>query len=148
MSVGQPAKTTRPVGALAVVGLAVLASSCGGGRKPVFPVRGQVLDAKGKPAAGALVIFHPVQPDPKGPPKPVGRADEDGRFALTTYKEGDGAPAGEYVITVTWPRPKKSPFEPEAGDRLQGRYASPDRSNIRFTVENKPDNEVTPIRVQ
>ena len=138
----------RRVGALAAVGLAVLASSCGAGRKPVFPVRGQVLDAQGKPAAGALVIFHPVQADPKGPLKPVGHADENGRFTLTTYKEGDGAPAGEYVITLTWPRPKKTPFDPEGGDQLQGRYANPDRSNFRFTVENKPDNEVTAIRLQ
>src|SRR5262249_36760667 len=117
--------------------LAVLASSCGEGRKPVFPVQGRLVDAKDRPAAGALVVFHPAQADPRDPIRPLGRVGEDGRFALTTYKEGDGAPAGEYVITVTWPAPRKTPFEPDPGDQLKGRYANPERSTQRFTVEKK-----------
>jgi hypothetical protein len=30
-----------------------------------------------------------------------GRTDEDGRFQLTTYARFDGAPVGEYVITIS-----------------------------------------------
>jgi hypothetical protein len=148
VSLFQPAKMRCRIGIVTVIGLAMLASSCGNGRKPVFPVHGQVLDAKQKPAVGALVIFHPVNADPKDPLKPLGKVDENGRFTLTTYREGDGAPTGEYVITITWPTPKKTPFDPEGGDQPRGRYANPERSSHRFTVENKPDHEVPTIRLQ
>ena len=144
----RPVRVARWVSVAAVVCLAALASSCSNGRKPVFPVHGQVLDASRKPAVGALVIFHPVNADPKDPLKPLGKVDESGRFALTTYVAGDGAPAGDYTITLTWPTPKKTPFDPEGGDQLQGRYAKPERSTQRFTVESKPDNEVPTIQLQ
>jgi hypothetical protein len=139
-----PSRVARWLGVAAVVCLA----SCSNGRTPVFPVHGQVLDAKQKPAVGALVVFHPVNPEPKEQPKPLGRVDENGRFELTTHVGGDGAPAGTYVITIVWPTPKKSPFDREGGDQLQGRYANPERSQIRFTVEGKSDNEVPTIRLQ
>jgi hypothetical protein len=132
----------------AVLALAILVSACGGGRKPVFPVHGVVHDANQKPAVGALLLFNPVTPDPKDPARPVGRVGEDGKFTLTTYKEGDGAPVGEYVITITWETPKKTPFDTEGKDQLGGRYANPERSKLRFTVEKKPDNEVPPIKLE
>jgi len=28
--------------------------------------------------------------------------DKEGSFALSTYGDKDGAPPGEYVVTVTW----------------------------------------------
>jgi hypothetical protein len=130
---------------LAVAALALLGPSCGkGGRKPVFPVEGRVLVGK-QPAAGALVIFHPVEDD-GDPNKPRARAGEDGTFSLTTYAEGDGAPAGEYVVTVEWPAPRKTPFEPEGRDRLAGRFRDPRVSKIRFAVEQGP-NRLPPIEL-
>jgi hypothetical protein len=128
--------------------LALFLPSCGNRRKPVFTVTGQVLDAKQKPAVGAMVIFHPSPIDPKDTLKPLGFVGDEGKFALTTYDQGDGAPAGDYVITVIWPMPRKTPFDPEGGDQLQGRYANPERSTLKFKVEGKPGNEVPPIRLQ
>lgn len=142
-----PRPSLRLCSAAALLGAALLACSCSG-RKPVFTVRGQVLDAGGKPAAGAVVVFHPVAGGDKEVLKPVGRVDEKGNFTLTTYAEGDGAPAGEYAVTVTWPAPRRTPLDPEGGDRLQGRYANPETSKVRFTVESKPDQEVPTIRLQ
>lgn len=127
----------------AAAALALLACSCGG-REPVYPVRGKVLDAGGRPAVGALVVFHPVA---AGAARAVARADADGNFALTTYAEGDGAPAGEYVVTIEWPAARKSPFEPEGPDRLQGRLRDSKTSKIRFRVEKNSDNEVPAIRL-
>ena len=111
----------------------------------VYPVRGRVVDVENKPAAGAMLIFHPSAPDPKDSSKPVATVDEDGNFTLTTYKAGDGAPAGEYVITITWPGKKKSPFDRPEPDKLKGRYADPATSALRYTVENNPGNEVSTI---
>jgi hypothetical protein len=134
--------------AAALAAAALLASSCGPSRKPVFPVRGQVFDDKHKPAVGALIIFHPVGGADADAAKPVGHVDDSGAFTLTTYKQGDGAPAGEYAVTIEWPAPKTSPFGGEGKDQLKGRYRDPNASKIRFTVENKPDNEVPAIEVR
>src|SRR5437016_1941611 len=87
------------------VAAACLASCARNPRKPVFPVRGQVT-VDGKPAAGATVFFYPVESDPDAI-APYGVTDANGSFTLTTYLTFDGAPAGEYVVTVRWPGPPK-----------------------------------------
>jgi hypothetical protein len=135
----------RVAAALVFVAGVLACAGCGDGRKPVFTVRGKVLTADKKPAVSALVTFHPATADPKDPARPVGRVDEQGEYKLTTYTEHDGAPAGEYTITVVWPAPKKTPFEPEGPDRLGGRLARPDRSPHKVTVESRPDQEAPTI---
>lgn len=117
------------------------------GRVPVVPVYG-ALFVEGEPAAGALVIFHAVTETEPKTTNPNGRVQADGSFQLTTYESGDGAPAGDYIVTVFWPAPPKNPTErPDMGpDRLQNRYTNPDTSQIRVTVE--PDkNHLHPIRL-
>ena len=113
-------------------------------RKPVFPVRGQVL-VDGAPAAGATVFFYPVETDPDAL-APYGVTDADGSFTLTTYLTFDGAPAGEYVVTVRWPGPPKRGEDGQGPDRLQGRYGDPKTSTLRATVEKKP-NELQPFKL-
>ena len=132
---------------LALAAAALLTGSCQSGRKAVYPVHGRVIDARGKGAAGAVVVLHPVDAGDKDADRPVGKTDEDGRFTLTTYNEGDGAPAGEYRITITWPAPRKSPLDPEGGDQLHGKLADSKSSTIRFTVTKGADNEVPDIRL-
>lgn len=84
---------------------------CGGPdefRHSVYPAGGVVTKA-GTPVANATVIFHPV--DPKTIQLPTGRkgieiakptttTDKDGKFDLSTYLAKDGAPAGEYKVTI------------------------------------------------
>ena len=102
---------------LAVAILAVLLSSCARNtRKPVYPVHGQVL-VNGKPAAGATVFFFPVESDPDAI-APYGVLDADGSFSLTTYLTFDGAPAGEYVVTIRWPGAPQRPGDEAGPDRL------------------------------
>ena len=50
-----------------------------------------------------------------------------------------------YVITVVWPTPKKTPFDPDGGDQLKGALSRPEKSQHKFTVEKKPDQEVPAI---
>src|SRR5438270_6044767 len=69
------------------------------GREPVFPVQGQVL-FQGKPATGAQVVFQRVGTGGNAPVRASGQVDTAGKFVLTTYAAGDGAPAGEYEVTV------------------------------------------------
>ena len=90
-----------PPAVAACLGLALLTvTGCGKAepvRVAVHPVKGQVILA-GKPAAGAVVVFHPKAPGAFPPPR--AQADKDGNFLVTTFKTADGAPLGEYVITV------------------------------------------------
>src|SRR5262245_1990400 len=93
---------TRLAAAAALLALA----GCGSDAKPkTFPVKG-VLTHKGKqgeqPAAGALVVFHPVGIQVHEANRPMATVRSDGTFALSTFGREDGAPAGEYYVTVVW----------------------------------------------
>jgi hypothetical protein len=114
----------------------MLLPSCGSSRKPLFPVTGHVY-LKHKPVAGATVILHPVNATPGDMVKPAGQVDEQGEFKLSTYTRGDGAPEGDYVVTVEWRAPKRSPVETYPIDRLQGRYSDPNTSTLRAHVDGQ-----------
>jgi hypothetical protein len=116
----------------------VVAAGCGPSRKTVYPVQGQLLDADGKPAIGARVIFHPVDNSDPNIVYPSGIVDDGGAFSLTTYNKGDGAPAGAYSVTIEWRPPRASPYVLPRGDRLQGRFATPAKSPFKATVGKEP----------
>ncbi len=114
--------------------------SCGktDGGRPVYPVRGQVF-FKGKPTPGALVLFHPINdPDPQAP-RPHGHVDQDGHFTLSTYRADDGAPVGQYVVTIDWQ--KRIPGHSGGGPSLMPpRYRAPKESPLRATVGADTNN--------
>jgi hypothetical protein len=128
-------------------GLAFLAVSCGDGKPALYPVKGRVVDDKGKPAFNAMVVFEPADSTKLPNIRPSGRVNEAGDFVVTTYAKDDGAPAGEYGVRVFWQLPQTSPFDGDGPDILQGRYNDPKAPAFSFTVENKPDNEVPEIKV-
>jgi hypothetical protein len=142
-------RPVRPVLAGVLACLAGLLSSCSkDSRPPVHPVRGRVLDSAGRPAEGALVVFHPADGSDDEADKPRGRADAQGYFQLTTYENEDGAPEGEYVVTVDWRPRKKTPFGPETAHRLQGRYSSRETTPLRAIRIDKDTTELTPFRLR
>jgi hypothetical protein len=110
---------------------------CGNGRVPTYDVAGQVL-VKGKPAEGAFVVFHPVEPTEPEVPRPYCRTDADGNFKLTTYVLGDGAPANRYRLTIVWRPLPRSTIESEKPDRLQGKYSNPATSGLKVTIGKQP----------
>jgi hypothetical protein len=77
----------------------LLTGGCGQREPPLFPVRGKVL-FQGKPIPEAEMIFHPLFEGPDW--MPVAVAEEDGSFAASTKKPGDGVLAGRYKVTVVW----------------------------------------------
>ena len=85
-------------------------SGCSAGN--TYPVRGRVLLDE-LPVANAAVTFMPV--DGKGRPA-TGFTDSDGVFRLTTYKQDDGAPRGDYIVVVSRSDAVPPPPEAEPGD--------------------------------
>jgi hypothetical protein len=111
------------------------------GEYPPFPVSGQVL-VNGRPAQGAEVFFHLSGYSGERSVLPRGRTDAEGRFSLSTYAADDGAPAGDYRVTVKWPAHRRGP-EP-GPDRLGGRFARPETSALTAHVE-KGSNRLPPF---
>jgi hypothetical protein len=125
-----------------LAGVASCGSAASGPGKPVFPVRGQVF-VNDQPAAGAFVLFIPVnEPAEPADPRPRATVEADGSYSLSTYGENDGAPAGEYFVTVTWPVDGR-----DDEDRLRGRYREPRRSRLTATVKDGP-TEVPAFRLK
>ena len=129
---------------LIAVALCCLPGCESGGRAKVYPVEGKVV-VSGQPAANAQLAFHPQGERVSRTPLPVGTTGPDGAYRLTTYAAGDGAPAGEYAVTIVWPDdsiPHDDCADHDDHDRLHGRYADPAKTQLRATI--RPEhNEVT-----
>lgn len=126
--------------------LAVIVGGCGGKtetRPPTFPVSGKVL-SKSQPVDGAMLMFHPVNSALKqiyG----YAKTEKDGTFKVSTFDAGDGAPEGDYSVTITWPT-----VVPEDGgygdDRYQGKFNNPASTPFKAKV-TKPATELAPFEV-
>lgn len=111
-------------------------------RKPVlYPVHGQLF-VDNEPANGATVYLNP-RGNSKGV-RPYGDVDDTGEFFVSCYTSKDGAPPGDYVITVRWRGERTSGSELEGPDKLNGRYGDPSKSEFKVHVEPKA-NELEPI---
>ncbi len=131
----------------------LLAAGCGGDGKKLYPVTGKVT-YQSKPAAGAMVIFHPKGDNTPQAIRPSAVVNEDGTFSLSSgvNAEGKGAAAGEYDVTVTWNAPTKTkgkeitldPERREETDQFGGRYKTPAASGLKATVNAGP-TEVPPF---
>lgn len=137
----------RSLGALALLSVGLLGASCSEAGR-LSPVRGKVV-YKGEPLAGALVTFHPKgDATPKTVPS-TGLTKDDGTFALTTG-DRDGAPPGDYVVTVLCSEPvagKKGAFSTgpaDTKDRLQGAYSNRATSKMAVTVK-AGENQLDPF---
>ena len=124
---------------------------CGGGTPvPVHPVRGQVL-FEGQPVPSALVVLHPVSPAAKDVPPPRAKVENDGSFTVGTFNAQDGAPAGDYIVTVAWWQTNAKgnggrQDDAPPSNRLPPRYSQASTSNLRAHVE-AGDNQLPVIRL-
>jgi hypothetical protein len=101
-----------------------LSAGCGGkgrpemkGKLPLFPVTGKLM-LDGQPMVGATILFYPTTAFPAGAAKQRPRAtvDTDGTFHVSTYANDDGAPAGDYKVTVSWKGDLTGITSEQAGD--------------------------------
>lgn len=140
----------RPL--LLFMGALVVLSPAGCGRKPdawearrpkTYRVQGQVL-LDGKPEADVVVSFESKAHKLTA----VGLTDADGRFLLKTFKEGDGAVAGDHAVTLE-KRIQVAPANAAPGSPRTEvlvspkRYANSATSGLTATVVEKGPNAIT-----
>ena len=126
--------------------LAGCSGSKGPQREPTFPVTG-IVQIDGKPTPLVQVLLFPADKAPEvigntGAPH-AGTTDSAGKFQITTYDTGDGAPAGNYVIAFYWPGSQLlsllgDPDEPKVdpvATKFNKKYGSPAKSKTKVTVE-------------
>ena len=144
---------------MACLACCVLAAGCGGGSSnpATAPVTGTV-QLNGQAVEGATVTFVG-----EASPRPAtGITDAQGKFTLTSFKPNDGAPPGEYSITITkYPEagagtaPEVDTTKPDAmyGDggpdaegpanALPAKYATAVMTPLKETVTAGQDNDFT-----
>jgi major membrane immunogen (membrane-anchored lipoprotein) len=123
-----------------VIPLALSLSACSQqdyGKK-THPVTGEVY-VDGQPAGLLKITLHDVNGfDTNIPSASTAMTNEDGTFAISTFEEGDGAPAGEYTATFQWGKLNNISMAYE-GDQLNDKYSDAEKSEIRITVtEGEP----------
>ena len=127
-------------------GLVLFTTGCGqSDQLPVHPARGQVL-LEGKPIPHAIVVFHPVKAPEKSQPQPRALVQDDGTFVLETYGTKDGAPEGEYAVTIEWWLSEKRSDDAPPSNRLPARYARAETSGLRARIE-AGENQIPTIRL-
>ncbi|MBI2825173.1 MAG: hypothetical protein HYX69_10850 [Planctomycetia bacterium] len=101
-----------------------------------------------EPVAEAMVVFHPLSSSAEAPQKPLAYTDAEGQFALTTDKPNDGAPEGEYAITVELRAPRQIGEETvrDGPSQLPAKYARPETTPLRYRVVPGM-NDVPPLAV-
>jgi hypothetical protein len=124
--------------------LAALAAAGCGGKGP-YPVRGKlVYEDTGQPVK-ELSGFDVTFTSEKLGVSARGTINEDGEFQLTTRKDNDGAPPGEYVVILT--QPHRKPERPYIGDPVVDlAYEDPEKSDLKAEVKAEPNDFTFKLR--
>lgn len=134
----------KRIAAFSLLGLLVCCfASCGKSSNQLVTheVKGQVLQ-NGKPVPHATVVFHPSFDLGPEVSKPRAITNEAGAFIVSTYGSEDGAPEGEYKVTVeqwTTTKPEEGPKS-----RLDPKFGKPDQSGLSVRVASGK-NELAPL---
>jgi hypothetical protein len=143
----RPSWRRRGLGA-ALAGAALLLGSCSDGFKmrKTYPVSGQVL-VDGKPLKGVAIALHP-QDKAMERERPLGETDENGKFTLSTYNTGDGAPEGEYTACLAVPPQgdEGSDQQKRTANPIPEKYGRAETSDLKVTVKSGK-NELPPFQI-
>lgn len=98
------------------------------------PVNGKLL-LDGQPLAGMTVSFQRFNKDTERYVNVCdGRTDENGRFVMTTYTKFDGAPEGEFAVTVV-PAPKPGVAGERPKSPLPEKYAAATATPLKVMIK-------------
>lgn len=120
-------------------------AGCGGGGAAPQPVSGTVSVKGGKPLTKGTIRFTSV--GTKIPVSAVGIIDKQGAFKLSFLGKDDGAPAGDYTVTLTGTETGQDydhPDEPVT-QVISEKYDNDTATDLKYTV--KPGNNVCKFEV-
>ena len=121
-----------------------IANGCSQSELPVYPVVGHVTFENEWPL-GTSVVLHPLANDSSI--RPQGVVDALGNFRVTTFRDGDGAPPGEYIVTLVWHKFVIDGEDYKPGPNvLPPMYAEPATSPLIVEVAEK-SNEFKPFNL-
>jgi hypothetical protein len=127
---------------LICLGLLVSLLGCGPkgpARKSTVKVTGVVLVEGAPPSSSIQIQCHNVAGiEQQMPTLSQAMTNHGGVFELSTYETGDGAPPGDYIITMKWQTFNTMSMTYSGEDRLNGRYSDPATSTFKFTVKDQP----------
>ncbi|MDY3562834.1 metallophosphoesterase [Gemmata sp. JC673] len=104
-------------------------------RRNTFPVSGK-LKLDGQPLAGAKVTLYTFNKTTEQYTAVCdGLSGADGRFNLTTYSRFDGAPSGEYAVTVVKSAKGFVDRGAKENNQLPAKYARPGASPLKATIK-------------
>jgi hypothetical protein len=139
------ARPTRRQAIGGAASLLLLLTGCGETWVEVFPVTGSI-KIDGKNPEGARLTLNPVNPSGENIVIPTAGVKADGSFTVTSYQSDDGAPPGEYVVTIRW-----NQYDEKIGGAgpnvLPELYADPKTSPIKVTVNAGGPTTLEPITV-
>ena len=109
--------------------------------KQVFKIKG-IVTVDGKPQTDIQIALHDkAGPDNKQPTYPQGFTDAEGNIRISTYEEGDGAPAGDYNVTFGWQEFNLISRSYGGPDKLSKKYSDPKKTPFSVILgEGKPND--------
>jgi hypothetical protein len=108
---------------------------------PVVPAKGKVT-VNGQPGAKLMLVFVPSKTE-QGV-KPSTTTSADGSFDVRTYTTGDGAPEGEYKVTVS----VAGEFDPTLSDSKREELAAQRKTEAAKIPIPYQKAETTPLTVK
>lgn len=124
------------------IGMACFAVGCGESLPPVYPVNA-VVRMDGEPFGPCSILLTPVATSGPGGRSSAGAVDQTGKVNFTTFKVGDGVPAGEYKVTVRSaltaapPKPIPSTYQSDAKTPLRATVSASGANEVAFDLESK-----------
>lgn len=109
---------------------------------PVFPAKVKV-KLGDKPVKGATVaLFRETNGTSRYTQVCDGLTTADGSAMMSTYTAFDGAPEGQYTVTLVKFNGYREPAETRGENQLPEKYASPNTSPLRLSVSPNDRNEM------
>src|SRR5262249_16772574 len=105
-------------------------------KRATYPVTGTVW-FEGQRVQNAVLALHVYNEKTKKYSRSSdGMSECDGTYALSTYRAFEGAPEGEFKLTVTWREPLFDAAGKPTENKLPARYATPEASPLTLTVKS------------
>lgn len=143
-------RLTRNAAVILGLSFAPVISGCGKAKEPwktAYPARG-VVKFQGNPVANAEIAFFPQGKDVPDSVRPRALTGDDGSFVVWTYEKGDGAPAGNYKVTVVHNKlVEKNGVAVMQPNDLPPKYALVQTTDLVAEI-GKQETELPPIELQ